>query len=228
MPRQAPAEPEGEAGPPESTRAEPRWPALLAVLAIGGLYLALPQSLSVGPGWLLLVIVVAVSVAAYITQHGERHTASRILGHFLSAIITAFMLVSIALLLHALFAHSESPAALLRAGAALWVTNLLVFASWYWRLDAGGPHRRSQRFRHTSGAFLFPQMTLGRDGDQPDHRPWSPRFIDYLFLAFTTSTAFSPTDTPVLSGWAKALMMLQASISLLVTVLLIARAVNII
>jgi uncharacterized membrane protein len=102
----------------------------------------------------------------------------------------------------------------------LWITNILVFATWYWRLDAGGPHGRDQRPGHTEGAFLFPQMTM-------KDPTWSPNFMDYLFLAFNTSTALSPTDTLVLSRWAKFLMMVQASISLMVIVLLAARAVNI-
>jgi len=104
----------------------------------------------------------------------------------------------------------------------------MVFASWYWRLDAGGPNARDLRDKHTSGAFLFPQMTLqpwqlAGEGQQA----WKPGFVDYLFLAFNTSTAFSPTDVPVLSRWAKALMMLQSSISLAVVIVLAARAINI-
>jgi hypothetical protein len=110
------------------------------------------------------------------------------------------------------------------------VTNVLVFALWYWRLDGGGPYRRDQRAGHETGAFLFPQMT--RDGEQgweatEDGERWSPLFVDYLFLAFNTSTAFSPTDTPVLSRWAKVMTMIQSSISLAVVVILAARAVNI-
>jgi hypothetical protein len=103
-----------------------------------------------------------------------------------------------------------------------------VFALWYWRPDAGGPHKREVKAGHETGAFLFPQMTLeGPAAREADGRPWSPRFIDYLFLAFNTSTAFSPTDSPVLGRWAKVLMMTQSMISLAVVVLLAGRAVNI-
>jgi len=116
----------------------------------------------------------------------------------------------------------------LKSAAALWLSNILVFASWYWRLDAGGPHKRAQRADHSRGAFLFPQMTMESERRHAAGFPeWSPNFIDYLFLAFNTSTAFSPTDVPVLSRWAKVLMMLQSIISLLVIALLAARAVNI-
>jgi hypothetical protein len=106
---------------------------------------------------------------------------------------------------------------------ALWITNVLVFALWYWRLDAGGPYRRDEREGHESGSFLFPQMMLS----DATSKSWSPNFIDYLFLAFSTSTAFSPTDSPVLFRWAKVLTMAQASISLTVVAFLAARAVNI-
>jgi len=110
----------------------------------------------------------------------------------------------------------------------LWVTNIITFAVWYWRLDAGGPHKRNMRDAHSDGAFLFPQMTMEvpceSDNEQEN---WAPLFIDYLFLAFNTSTALSPTDVPVLSRWAKVLMMIQSAISLAVVALLAARAVNV-
>jgi uncharacterized membrane protein len=130
------------------------------------------------------------------------------------------MISALALLIAALPGHKQPPAELLRSAAALWVSNILVFASWYWRLDAGGPNARERRGEHTEGAFLFPQMTL------PDS-DWMPGFVDYLFLAFNTSTAFSPTDVPVLSRWAKGMMMVQSTISLTTIALLAARAVNI-
>ena len=89
-------------------------------------------------------------------------------------------------------------------------------------------HVRERQDAHTRGAFLFPQMTLdGPAGCERDGTPWSPRFIDYVFLAFNTSTAFSPTDAPVLDRWAKVLMMTQAVISLTIIALLIGRGVNI-
>ena len=117
---------------------------------------------------------------------------------------------------------------LLISAAALWITNILVFASWYWRLDAGGPRARELRGVHTDGAFLFPQMTLDLQAKREmGEQCWSPGFVDYLFLAFNTSTAFSPTDCPVLSQWAKVMMMVQAIISLSIIALLAARAVNV-
>jgi hypothetical protein len=151
-----------------------------------------------------------------------------VLGYLISGIITVAMIGSLILLVRALPTKRETPEELLSSAAALWVTNILVFALWYWRLDAGGPNRRDKQYEHTHGAFLFPQMTMTKQAKkEAGLQSWSPNFVDYLFLAFNTSTALSPTDVPVLSRWAKLLMMVQATISLAIVVLLAARAVNI-
>ncbi|HXE96403.1 MAG TPA: hypothetical protein VN642_08360 [Dongiaceae bacterium] len=209
--------------------AEPRWPGLLALLSLGGLYAALPSSLLVGgTRWLLLAVVSALLVPAVISHRRGAHSVNQVLGYILNSVVTIAMVCSLALLVSVLPAHLETPLQLLRSAAALWVANILVFASWYWRLDAGGPHKRDQTLGHTDGAFLFPQMTMDPATKlAAGEHEWSPNFIDYLFLAFNTSTAFSPTDVPVLSRWAKVLMMTQSMISLLVIALLAARVVNI-
>jgi hypothetical protein len=214
---------------PESPeRLEPRWPATLALLAVGGLRLALPESLSLGPAWLLILVIAALLVPIVWARRAGNDTLTQRLGYLLVSLVTADMIWSLYLLIAALTAHSISPGNLLLSAAALWVTNILVFASWYWRLDAGGPSARELRGVHTDGAFLFPQMTLNREAKREmGEECWSPGFIDYLFLAFNTSTAFSPTDSPVLSRWAKGLMMVQSLISFTTVALLAARAVNI-
>jgi hypothetical protein len=209
-------------------RLEPRWPATLAVLAVGGLRLALPESLSLGPAWLLIVVAVILLVPITWARHTGRDRLNSILGYALISLITLDMIWSLCLLLAALPTHKLAPADLLRSATALWITNILVFASWYWRLDAGGPRARELAGVHTDGAFLFPQMTLPNAvKQQMGEDDWSPHFVDYLFLAFNTSTAFSPTDSPVLSRWAKMLMMIQSLISFTTVALLAARAVNI-
>jgi hypothetical protein len=210
------------------THFEPRWPAMIALLAVGGLRLALPESLSAGPGWLLLIIVGLLMVPTVWARSRGLHDLNQILGYVLTSAVTIDMVWSLCLLVSALPSHKQTPQDLLRSASALWITNILVFASWYWRLDAGGPNAREVRGVHTDGAFLFPQMTL----DQASKRSmgeqcWNPGFVDYLFLAFNTSTAFSPTDSPVLSRWAKLLMMVQSLISFATVALLAARAVNI-
>jgi hypothetical protein len=214
--------------PKTARHIEPRWPAMIALLAVGGLRLALPDSLSVGPNWLLLAVI-SVLIAAYLLARQLRsYQTCLIVGYVQLILVTADMAWSLCLLLAALPAHKESSIALLRSAAALWGTNILVFASWYWRLDAGGPAARELRGVNTDGAFLFPQMTLNQEAKRTmGEECWNPGFIDYLFLAFNTSTAFSPTDSPVLSRWAKVLMMVQSLISLATVALLAARAVNI-
>jgi hypothetical protein len=209
-------------------RAEPRWPALTALFAVGGLRLAIPSFLSIGPDWLLLAVVAVLVVPSVLARYRGNHRLNQIFGYTLNAIVTADMAWSLGLLIAALPSHKEPPQVLLRSAAALWVTNILVFASWYWRLDAGGPNARELRKSHTDGAFLFPQMTLDTETrEEMGEQDWRPGFVDYLFVAFNTSTAFSPTDCPVLSRWAKVLMMTQSLISFTTVALLAARAVNI-
>jgi uncharacterized membrane protein len=209
-------------------RLEPRWPAILALFAVGGLRFALPESLSFGPSWLLIVVVAVLIIPAIWARKVGIDRLNLVLGYINTSIVTIDMVWSLGLLIAALPSHKESPQQMLRSAAALWIANILVFASWYWRLDAGGPRARELRGVHTDGAFLFPQMTLDQEAKREmGEECWSPGFIDYLFLAFNTSTAFSPTDCPVLSRWAKALMMVQALISFTTVALLAARAVNI-
>jgi len=202
---------------------EPRWPAFVAMLAAGGVYFSLPERLSVGPGWgLLAVILVLMVPIAVSNRRGDFHI-TRPLVVIANGAITVGMITSLVWLIKGIPQHRDSPTALLRAAIALWITNIVVFALWYWKFDAGGPSRRDARTERLKSSFLFPQM-LNEEGRDPN---WSPQFMDYLFLAFNTSTAFSPTDTAVLSRWAKAGMMLQSLISLAIVVLLAARAVNI-
>ena len=141
------------------------------------------------------------------------------------------MIASIVFLIQGLPKHEQQPVDLLRSAAGLWLTNILVFALWYWRLDAGGPHERMRSKGMMKSAFLFPQMLERADeyeeANGKNRAPWSPEFVDYLFLAFNTSTAFSPTDTAVLSRSAKLGMMAQSIISLMILVIIAARAVNI-
>ena len=211
-----------------AARTEPRWPGGLALLAVGGLRLALPENLSIGPDWLLLAVIVATLIAIELARRSGNKRLAHIFGYIGTGIVTLDMIWSLGLLVAAIPAHREPPLEMLVSAAALWITNILVFASWYWRLDAGGPGMRELHGAHTDGAFLFPQMTLDAESRRTmGEENWSPGFVDYLFLAFNTSTAFSPTDVPVLSRWAKVLMMLQALISLATIALLAARAINI-
>jgi hypothetical protein len=193
------------------------------MLAAAGVYLALPEPLTLGPSWLLLAIIVLLLIPILISERRGNYRITRILGFVANGIITVAMIASLIQLVHGIPQHLETPKALLRSAGALWLTNILIFALWYWKLDAGGPMLRERPNGMSKSSFLFPQM-IGRENRDPS---WVPNFVDYLFLAFNTSTAFSPTDTAVMSRWAKLGTMLQSLISLTIIALLAGRAVNI-
>jgi hypothetical protein len=207
---------------------EPRWPAVVAAVGVGFLYYSLPEQLTYGPGWLLLAVTVVLLVPVVLSNRQGHSKVNQFFAYACLGVITLALISSLALLIMRLPTHKDQPVELLRAAAALWIGNILVFASWYWRLDGGGPNERDRRGVHTDGAFLFPQMMMDQSQKiQMGEQCWSPGFVDYLFLAFNTSTAFSPTDVPVLSRWAKVMMIVQSMISLATVALLAARAVNI-
>lgn len=201
---------------------EPRWPALVAMLAASGVYLAMPEPMSFGPSWMLLGIISLLMIPITVSHRRGRFDIAKIFTFAANGLITLAMIASLIFLIQGIPKHAEAPKDLLRSASALWIANILVFALWYWKLDAGGPMGRDNKSDGLNSSFLFPQM-LEKDVDQM----WTPHFMDYLFLAFNTSTAFSPTDTAVLSRWAKLGMMLQSLISLTIVILLAARAVNI-
>lgn len=212
----------------DQDRPEPRWQAILALIAVGGIYTALPRQLSLGPRWLLLAVVLGLLIPTVVAHRTGRHSLNHLLGIINNSIITAALVGSLALLVAGLPAHKEDPRPLLLSAASLWLTNVLTFALWYWRLDGGGPTARRGRKLSGSRAFLFPQMQV-----EPAERagmgvePWSPGFVDYLFIAFNTSAAFSPADTPVLERWAKLLNMGQSLISITIVAVLLSRAVGV-
>ncbi len=215
-----------------------RWQARAAVVAGLALYMLLPPKLTFGPVWaaplliaLLLVPLVAITPTPL---HGGK--LPRVLSVALIAILNLLNIVSIALLVADLVgaahgAHRQvSAIELLRNGALIWTTNIVVFALWFWELDSDGPAGRA-RYRcamdFNEPDFLFPQMQMdptrlkGYDGH------WKPYFLDYLYLSFTNALAVSPTDTMPLSRWAKMLMLLESLISFITVALILARSVNI-
>jgi hypothetical protein len=207
---------------------EPRWQALLAFLAVGAIYLALPRSLIVGPIWLLPTLIVVLLVPTVLSHRMGRRSLNRVLGTLINGITTLALIGSVILLVRALPSHTESPLQLLLSGALLWLTNVIVFALWYWRLDGGGPTIRQELKKFGSTSFLFPQMQVPHDERaQFECTRWRPRFIDYLFVAFTQSSTFGPTDAPLLARWVKILAMIQIFISLSIVILLISRAVGV-
>jgi hypothetical protein len=216
------------ASPQHIDKPEPRAQALLAVLAIGAIYLALPRNLVLGPIWLLPTLIVILLAPTVLSHRLGRYSLNRTLGMIINGITTLALIGSVILLVRTLPTHRSSPLQLLRAGGLLWLTNVIVFALWYWRLDGGGPTVRHKEKKFGSTSFLFPQMQIPQDERaQFACARWRPRFVDYLFVAFTQSSTFGPTDSPLLARWAKVLAMTQILISLTIVVLLISRAIGV-
>ncbi|MCW2642114.1 MAG: putative rane protein [Dactylosporangium sp.] len=209
------------------TEGEPRWPVALAIVVAIGLQLAIPARLAIPPRWLLpaleLALLIVLTVANPRRINLERRWL-RLTSLALVALASIANTYSAARLVWRLIHGGEGSDAgpLLAIGAAVWLTNIIVFALWYWEFDRGGPAARAHA-RRTYPDFQFPQM-LTPDTSHPD---WEPTFVDYLYLSFTNATAFSPTDTMPMSRWAKMAMLTQSAVSLATVALVIARAVNI-
>ncbi len=201
---------------------EPKWPAFVAMGADALVHYALPDRFSLGPRWAVFAVVIVLLIPIVFSIKVGRKIVARNLTFVAVGVLTISLIGSLGLLIEGLPQHKDPPRTLLLSASLLWITNILVFALWYWKLDAGGPLGREEDVFKSS--FLFPQMT---HPTTEEDRAWAPNFMDYLFLAFNTSTAFSPTDTAVLSRWAKALTMLQSIISLAIIALLAARAINV-
>ena len=213
--------------PQHIDKPEPRGQTIAAVLAVGAIYLALPRNVVVGPIWLLPTVIVVLLVPTVVSHRVGKQSLNRLLGFVINGITTLALIGSVILLVRALPSHRGTPLQLLRSGGLLWLTNVIVFALWYWRLDGGGPTLRHKQNKFGSTSFLFPQMQVPHDERaQFECTRWRPRFIDYLFVAFTQSSTFGPTDAPLLARWAKVLAMIQIFISLGIVVLLISGAVG--
>ncbi|HMG97993.1 MAG TPA: hypothetical protein VK546_03670 [Gaiellales bacterium] len=206
-------------------RRESRLPAAIAILVVAVLYPLIPSQLSLGPAILFpIVAVLGVLPLTIADALGLEHPWQRPLALTLLGLTAAANGTSIALLVRELIARSSdmSGRQLLAGALTVWVANVIVFALWYWELDRGGPRQREADGGDTPD-FLFPQMT-----DAKDIMPgWQPAFSDYLYTSSTNATAFSPTDTMPITGWAKLLMSAQSLSSFVLVVLVTARAVNI-
>jgi uncharacterized membrane protein len=198
----------------------------LAILVALGLHVALPHRLVIGPKWVLPVLEAALVLPLMITNPDRReHESNRIrsVSVLLIALISAANLTSLVLLVRYLVHGGlASGNQLIFSALAVWVTAVIVFSLWYWELDGGGPAARHEGPKAT-GDFLFPQQA------SPDVflEPWVPTYVDYLYVSFTNSTAFSPTDCMPLTTWAKLLMMVQSGAAFITVALVAARAINI-
>ena len=220
------AEPSAGRAYPPPPAPEPFWPAQVTILAAIGLQLTLPKRLTAGPSWLIPALEGALLIGMFFAtprQLEHEHPRRRRVALGLTAFVSAANIFSLAALTHFLLRHSTpNGRELIVSGVLIWLTNLLIFALWYWEIDRGGPGRRAAGH---DGApdFLFPQMT----DDKVEPLAWRPKFIDYLYVSLTNNTAFSPTDTMPLTPIAKSIMGIQSIVSLLTIGLIVSRAVNI-
>ena len=225
------------AGPVQRHTMVSHWPAWLAIAVAIWVNVTLPENFRFGPTWLLpgvqtllAVTIIAIIAVAELTVH---RMVVRGLALMLVALLTVSNGAALVQLLYLLISHQQSSnqhtstwsidgATLLKSAGGIWLNNVITFALWYWELDRGGPKAR-HRAHHPSPDLLFPQMTLSDELANT----WVPGFVDYLFVSFTASTAFSPTDTLPLTPWIKMLMMIECSTALATIGLVAARAVNI-
>ena len=212
-----------------AVRGESRWPMALAVLTVGVIRLFLPPELRVNDASGLFLAVILVMIVALILGDPGRIdrqvTWLRVLTGALIAVITLVNAgSSVRLVISIIYSEpfTQTARVLLACGGIIWLTNVIAFGLWYWDLDRGGAAARAAGSTRRP-AFLFPEMS------NPDFvgENWSPAFVDYLHLSFTTATAFSPTDVSPLKPWAKVMMMSEETISLALGILVVARAVNI-
>ena len=210
------------------TPGEKRWPVTLTVVAAIALQILLPGRLVLQPipRWLLPALEGALLAGQIVANPVRIERRPRVIA---AASIVLTMLITIAnaasgvlLVREILKGITKTAVPLLASGSAIWVTNVIAFALWYWEFDRGGPVNRAEGLSRYPD-LMFPQMTA------PELAPpdWEPRFVDYLYMAFTNATAFSPTDVMPLARWAKMTMLVQSAVSLALVVLVVARAVNI-
>jgi len=214
--------------PVQERRIEPRWPVVLTVLAVVCLLAVLPGRVRLLPIWLSYIVAVGVSVpmaAVTLTAAKERWLRiERVITLLFFVVAGVGTLMGLGYLIHSMVRRSEEIGGLqlLTSSIAFWVINVLIFSLLYWQIDRGGPEARLNN-AGTNPDWLFPQA--GAPKDVP--RDWRPMFVDYLFLGFTTATAFSPTDALPLTSRAKMLMMCESTISLVTIVIVASRAINI-
>ena len=199
----------------------------VAVLAGVALQVGTPKTGRFRYWWIFPILELVALAAVLIRDPGRidrRTRAARRTTLVLIALMTIGTLWGLAVLMLDILDpnfSTVSATALLGRGAALWVTNVLVFSLWFWELDRGGAAERA------AGSGILPSFGFPEDA-MPElvAKGWMPRYPDYLYLSYTNATAFSPTDTLPVRTWAKMIMMIESSISLVTAILVIARAIN--
>ena len=210
-------------------RGEHWWPVALSIIVIVGLHVALPAKYRVNPPWLaplVLLILLAILIIGDPGRIDRQKPWLRITTGVMIALLTLANLFAAGRLVGAIITvnkvFASDALALLGTGAMIWITNVVTFGLWYWDLDRGGAAARAHH-PQADPAFVFAEM----QHTEYTSAGWMPKFADYLSLSFWTATAFSPTDVSAIKRWAKLMMMTEAAVSLVIGVLVIARAVNI-
>ncbi len=212
-----------------SDSGEARWPMALGVIVTGLLRATLPAELRNGDARWLFLLVVAVLLGVLIAGDPGRidrdapwlrHLTSALIGLITIANADAAIRLVVSIINVSPFTNDAK--VLLASGGAIWLTNVIAFGLWYWDLDRGGPAARAS-CTGTPPALIFPEMK----NEEHVAPGWSPQFVDYFHFAFATATAFSPTDVSAIKPWMKLMMMAEEAISLVVALLVVARAVNI-
>jgi hypothetical protein len=215
---------------------ESRWeaaPAVMIAIALQVLLAALSRAESWRTWhfewwvWLIPVVPEAVLVVPLAFEWPHRRLQQLGIRREVSLSLLAVVSLANALLIVTVIAslirgQETSGAQLLLKALTVWGTNVIAFGLWYWAIDRGGPAQRAGADAQPPD-FQFPQM------ENPELVPpgWTPELVDYLYVAFTNSIAFSPTDAMPLSRRAKLLMLAESAISAVTLLLVAARAVNI-
>ena len=218
-------------------KGETRLPPLLAVIVAVVLYAALPESLLVGPRFLIpgIEVLLVVALTATNTWRLTRQTRwSRWTSLVLAGLVVISNIVTLVLLVHILVNSADAKGStLLVAALQVWLTNVIAFALIFWEMDRGGPVARTQKeradlqladFRFTQDETQDTVIEVAAGSSKSSG--WIPTFVDYLYLSTTNSSAFSPTDTMPLTSRAKILMGVEATAALVTSLLVIARAVG--
>ena len=203
-------------------RGVPRWPAALALLVVGALFLLVSNQLTLLPPLVTFAVIAVLMLLLAVALLFDRHDIGRKIALAGVSIATVAVVSSAGYLVARLLGSDLSPETMLSGAGLIWVANVVTFSVWYWEIDGGGPAMRS-RDGHISTDFLFPQLQIG---DGTSSHGWAPNFLDYMFVAWNASTAFSPTDTLIMSHRAKVLMMIQSLTSFVTVGVLVARAIN--
>lgn len=206
---------------------ERRWPMVAAVLLAVLMHELLPDDFRLAPLWIYPVIMAVFLVLLVAGDPGlidQEKRWLRVVAGLLIAMLALTNLISAIRLCQGIFDQAEfatDPYQLLGIGAVIWATNVIAFGLWYWDVDGGGSVQRATKGAWADPAFVFPEMNM------PELKPgWFPQFADYVALSFNTATAFSPTDVSAIKPWAKYIMILESSSSLVLATLVISSAIN--